>query len=52
MREVYYKGFIIYERDNGWWESYINGKWQRFDNKFGAFSFINNLKKQSNGVTI
>ena len=45
MKQEYYKGFIIYERDNGWWELYNNGTWQRFDSLYGAFSFINNLKK-------
>lgn len=31
MKQVYYNGFIIYERDNGWWEVYASGSWVKFD---------------------
>ncbi len=31
MKQVYYKGFIIYERDNGWWELFEGGQSVRFD---------------------
>jgi hypothetical protein len=31
MKQVYYKGFIIYERDNGWWDVRINGHFVKFD---------------------
>ena len=31
MKQVYHNGYIIYERDNGWWEVYAGGKFVRFD---------------------
>lgn len=31
MKQVYHNGYIIYERDNGWWEVFVSGKIVRFD---------------------
>lgn len=30
-RKIYYNGFVIYERDNGWWEVYVDGQFALFD---------------------
>lgn len=31
MSGIYYKGFIIYERDNGWWAVYVGDRFMMFD---------------------
>ena len=45
MREVNYNGFTIYERDNGWWEVYLVGRFQRFNSLQGAKYHIDYLTK-------
>lgn len=45
MKQIYYNGFFIYERDNGWWEIYVGGTHQRFNSLSSAKYHIDYLTK-------